>query len=89
MKEVLLLRQGDGGREKVGGGEGYYDVVSIQVGKQAQHAASCRGTGARSIRSLVSDKAWDCGRLHQREEWMGECMDGSTGRLSDKDRLEG
>lgn len=52
------------GRQRREKGEDYYDVVSIQVGKQVQDAGSCRGTDARSIRSLVPDKAEDYGCLH-------------------------
>lgn len=66
------------------GGRDYYDVVLIQVGKQAQHAVSCRGTDAQSIRSLVSDKAWDCGRLHRREEWMGGGTHGRFDRPTER-----
>lgn len=55
MKEVLLLRQGD----RRGEGEDYYDVISIQAGKQARDAGSRRGRDGQSIRSLVPDKAQD------------------------------
>lgn len=63
------------GRRRRKRGEDYYDVISIQVGKQAQGAGSCRGTDAQSIRSLVPDKARDYGCLHgEKNGWRNAWM---------------
>lgn len=76
------------GRQERRKGEDYYDVVSIQVGKQARDTGSCRGRVGQSIRSPVADKAQEYRCLNGERNGCGNAWMVKTERLRDKDRLE-